>query len=224
MTNPLNAKIDLAIIFSIAITAMVGTFVTFRMSYIISGGCFLLSVVSFYVLINEINYRKGNDELLEEKTTPRETSITLSKSVLVFKCVFYSFYIFFGAYISYLSRIDSSNLNQRSNYFLLAVGIVLSIGYAIKLIRTMLSKRKIIINSQGINYNSKHLIFWSDIKNECVVKKQKSTNSKHIRYYDAYYLSFKNKKQLVELCIEDYDITNNQLTQLLKIYRSRHSS
>lgn len=224
MTYPLNVKIGLTVIFSFAITAIISAFLTFTMSYIISGGCLIFSLVLFYVLITEINYRKGNEELIEENATPRETSITLSKSLLVFKCLFYGFYIVFGGYLSYLSRIDSSKLNQRRSYFLLAVGMMLSIGYVIKLIRTVLSKRKIIINGQGINYNSTHLIPWSDIKNERIITKKKSTNSKHITYYDAYYLSFKNKKQLVEVCIEDYDITNNQLAQLLKIYRSRYSS
>lgn len=52
----------------------------------------------------------------------------------------------------------------------------------------------------------------------------KETSVMHACGHDAYYLSFKNKKQLVEVCIDDYDITNNQLAQLLKIYRSRYSS
>ncbi len=221
---PRNAKIGLTVICIIAVTAMVGSFLLFTTSYILAGACFGLSLILFYVLITEIHYRKGNDEILKENTTPRETIVSLSRSWIIFKVAGYSVFMGFGGYLIYLTRDSSGKINMQEDYLLLGLGSFFIIGFAIKLIRTLTSKRKIIINSQGITYDSKNLIPWSTITNEGIIVKQKSADSEYNSYYDSYYLSFNNKSELIELCLEDYDITDNQVAQLLKIYRNRYSS
>lgn len=224
MHYPRNTKIGLSIICIVAVAAMIGAFLLFTESYIIAGGCFALSLVLFYVLFAEIQYRKGNDEVLKENTTPRETIIILSKSWMIFKAGGYVFFMAFGGYLIYLSRDSSGKIDLKEDYVLLGVGTFFIIGFAIKLIRTLTSKRKIIINNQGINYDSKNLIPWSNITKEEVIVKSKTTRGEYNIQYETYYLSFINKKELIELCLEDYDLTDNQVAQLLKIYRSRHSS
>ncbi len=225
MKYPRDTKIGLTVICIIAIAAIVGTFLSFTTSYLIAGACFALSSVLFYVLVSEIQYRKGNDEILKENTTPRETIITLSRSWIIFKAVAYGIFIAFGGHLIYLTRDSSGKIDIKEDYLTLGLGSFFIIGFAIKLIKTLTYKRKIIINGQGINYDSKHLIPWNNIKKERIIVKKKYTYSKYGKgEYDAYYLSFKNKNEIIELCLEDYDITDNQVAQLLKIYRNRHSS
>ena len=106
-------------------------FLSFTKSYIISGGCFALSLILFYVLFAEILYRKGNDEVLKENTTPRETIITLSKSWMIFKAVGYGFFMVFGGYLIYLTRDHSGEINFQEDYLLVGIGSFFIIGFSL---------------------------------------------------------------------------------------------
>jgi hypothetical protein len=139
------------------------------------------------------------DNLNIEKETAIYFSIwkNLFLTLISFSCIFFGVIIFINAdsILSYLFSL----LFISGIYF----------GYE-DLMKILNRKPTLIINDNGIKIISSEFYKWNDIKNEEVL----NLGGKNI-------LFFKHPKGVIELQIDDFNISRKSLNQLLLVYKSR---
>lgn len=80
----------------------------------------------------------------------------------------------------------------------------------------------ITINSKGIQMVKKPFMNWYDIENERIISRFYTIKeSKHDNNSEVNYLLFYYKNERIEIAIDELDITDYQLNQYLKIFRTR---
>lgn len=80
----------------------------------------------------------------------------------------------------------------------------------------------ITINSKGIQILKKPFMNWYDIENERIISRFYTfKESKHDNSSEVNHLLFYYKNERIEIAIDELDITDSQLNQHLKIFRTR---
>ena len=87
-----------------------------------------------------------------------------------------------------------------------------------------LSHIVISITGKGIQIKNNPQYLWKDIQLEkIIVKRLVSRESKHDYRPEVNYLYFFHNDEKIEINIDDFDITDYQLSQVLKICRTRYT-
>ncbi|PTT69350.1 hypothetical protein, partial [Chryseobacterium sp. HMWF001] len=78
---------------------------------------------------------------------------------------------------------------------------------------------------KGIQIENNPTCLWNEIQLEkIIVKRLVSRESKHDYKPEINYLYFFHGDEKIEINIDDFDITDYQLSQVLKIFRSRYNN
>ncbi len=190
----------------------------------------LLSIIFFIgtfingvFIYKEYNIHKNNIVEYDENTLPDEVTIKYSLSGRIIAIATYSIFVILG--IFFLSCII-----MKFNFitiFIVALLAAFTIYFIVKIILEIKKTSKIIISidRKGIQIKNNPMYFWNEIQLEkTIVKRLVSRESKHDYKPEVNYLYFFHRDEKVEVNIDDFDITDYQLAQVLKIFRKRYNT
>ena len=190
----------------------------------------LLSIIFFIgtfingvFIYKEYNIHKNNIVEYDENTLPDEVTIKYSLSGRIIAIATYSIFVILG--IFFLSCII-----MKFNFitiFIVALLAAFTIYFIVKIILEIKKTSKIIISidRKGIQIKNNPMYFWNEIQLEkIIVKRLVSRESKHDYKPEVNYLYFFHRDEKVEVNIDDFDITDYQLAQVLKIFRKRNNT
>lgn len=191
---------------------------------------FILSIIFFIgafingvFIYKEYNIHKSDKVEYNEKTLPDEVIVKYSLSGRIIAISTYSIFVILG--IFFLSCII-----MKFNFitmFIVALLTAFTIYFIVKIILEIkkISKVIISINGKGIQIKDHSRYLWNDIQLEkIIVKRLVSRESKHDYRPEVNYLYFFHNNEKIEINIEDFDITDYQLAQVLKIFRARYNN
>lgn len=191
---------------------------------------FILSIIFFIgafingvFIYKEYNIHKSDKVEYNEKTLPDEVIVKYSLSGRIIAISTYSIFVILG--IFFLSCII-----MKFNFitmFIVALLTAFTIYFIVKIILEIkkISKVIISINEKGIQIKDHSRYLWNDIQLEkIIVKRLVSRESKHDYRPEVNYLYFFHNNEKIEINIEDFDITDYQLAQVLKIFRARYNN
>jgi hypothetical protein len=102
------------------------------------------------------------------------------------------------------------------------IAVIFIIGYGKKAVIILISlNKKIIFSQQGIELNNT-FYDWKNIKYQKVIAKKEYT-PKYKFEYQEFYLSFIYKQETIEIKIDDYKVSENEVKELLKKYTQKIS-
>ncbi len=190
----------------------------------------LLSIIFFIgtfingvFIYKEYNIHKNNIVEYDENTLPDEVTIKYSLSGRIIAIATYSIFVILG--IFFLSCII-----MKFNFitiFIVALLAAFTIYFIVKIILEIKKTSKIIISidRKGIQIKNNPIYFWNEIQLEkIIVKRLVSRESKHDYKPEVNYLYFFHRDEKVEVNIDDFNITDYQLAQVLKIFRKRYNT
>ncbi|MCS3532016.1 hypothetical protein [Chryseobacterium sp. JUb7] len=190
----------------------------------------LLSIIFFIgtfingvFIYKEYNIHKNNIVEYHENSIPDEVIVKYSRSGRIIAIATYSIFVILGLFFLL-------GLKFKFNGTAIIVLIVLLgfTGYfTFKIISEIKKISKIIIsiNGKGIQIKDNPRYFWNNIQLEkIIVKRLVSRESKHDYKPEINYLYFFHNNEKIEINIDDFDITDYQLAQVLKIFRTRHNN
>ena len=134
----------------------------------------------------------------------------------------YSIFVILGIFFICCIRIKFNLITV----LILVVLTAFVLYFIIKIISEIkkISAVIISIDGKGIQVKEHARYLWNDIQLEKItVKHLVSRESKHDYRPEMNYLYFFHKKEKIEINIDDFDITDYQLSQVLKIFRSRYN-
>ncbi|AZA60343.1 hypothetical protein [Chryseobacterium indoltheticum] len=188
---------------------------------------FIISIIFFTgAFINgifihkEYSIHKHDKIEYKENTVSEEVIIKYSRSGRIIAISTYCIFVMIG--ILFLSSIVI-----KLNFVTIFVLIVL-IGFTgyfiLKIVLEIkkISKIMISINRKGIQIKDNPRYFWNEIQLEKITSKHLvSRESKHDYKPEINYLYFFHNNEKIEIKIDDFDISNYQFAQVLKIFRFR---
>ncbi|WP_344831278.1 hypothetical protein [Chryseobacterium ginsenosidimutans] len=184
---------------------------------------FIGAFINGVFIYKEYNIHKSDKIEYDESTLPDEVIIKYSRSGRIIAIFIYSIFVILG--IFFLSCIII-----KFNFMSIFVVVLLSaftIYFIIKIILEIKKISKIIIsiNGKGIQIKDNPRYLWGEIQLEkIIVKHLVSRESKHDYKPEINYLYFFHNNEKTEIQIDDFDITDYQLAQVLKIFRSRYNN
>lgn len=204
------------------IALLIGVYLLNRLS-ILSIIFFIGAFVNGVFIYKEYNIHKNNKTIYDENTLPQEIIIKYSTSSKIIAISTYSIFIIVG-FLFLSSIIIKFNF---ASILILTIISGFTIFFIIKVILAIkiIPKVMISINDKGIQLKDQPRFLWSEIQLEKIISKHlKNPDSKHDYKAEINYLYFFHNNEKIEIKIDDFDITDYQLAQALKIYRLRYNS
>jgi len=191
---------------------------------------FILSIIFFIgVFINgvfiykEYNIHKNDKIEYDENTLSDEVIIKYSRSGRIIAISVYSIFMILGIFLLSCIIMKSDFMTMLILTFLAAFTIYFIVKIILEIKK--ISKVMISINGKGIQMKDNPRYLWKDIQLEkIIVKRLVSRESKHDYQPEVNYLYFFHNKEKIEVNIDDFDITDYQLAQVLKIFRTRYNN
>lgn len=191
---------------------------------------FILSIIFFIgafingvFIYKEYNIHKSDKTEYDENTLPDEVVVKYSRSGRIIAIAAYSIFVMLG--ILFLSSIK---IKMNFITIFVLVLVIAFTGYFIAKILfeiKKISKVMISVNGKGIQIENNPTYLWNDIQLEkIIVKRLVSRESKHDYKPEVNYLYFFHGDEKIQINIDDFDITDYQLSQVLKIFRSRYNN
>ncbi|WP_148043510.1 hypothetical protein [Chryseobacterium sp. G0240] len=215
--------------FGIIFYAILGILALFIGIYLLQ--YFILLSIIFFIgaFINVVFIHKEyslhkNDKIeYDENSISDEVIVKYSRSGRIIAIATYSIFVILGLFFL-------SGLKLKFNGTVIVVLFILLgfIGYFIfKIISQVrkISEIMISINGKGIQIKNNARYLWNEIQLEkIIVKRLVSRESKHDYKPEINYLYFFHNDEKIEINIDDFDITDYQLSQVLKIFRDRFNN
>lgn len=134
----------------------------------------------------------------------------------VFHIIWNMVFVVLGIYFLSLINVEKFTF-KFSNLVLPIVAVLFIVVYGKKAVMTLFNfHKKIIFSQEGLELNE---IFyeWKDIVFPRVIVKTEHT-AKYNLSYKEFYLTFVYKQKTIEIKIDDYDVSENEIKELLKKY------
>lgn len=192
-------------------------------NFIISIIFFIGAFINGVFIYKEYNIHKHDKIEYEEDTVSDEIVIKYSRSGRIIAISKYSIFVMVGI-LFLLSIIIKPNF---ASIFVLILLIGFTSYFIIKIVLEIkkISKVMISINRKGIQIKDQPIYVWDEIQLEKITSKHLvSRESKHDYKPEINYLYFFHNNEKIEIKIDDFDISNYQFAQVLKIFRSRHNN
>lgn len=189
-------------------------------NFILSIIFFIGSFINGVFIHKEYNTHKHDKIGYEEDTVSDEFVIKYSRSGRIIAISTYSIFVMVGI-LFLLSIIIKPNF---ASIFVLILLIGFAGYFIVKIVLEIkkISKVMISINKKGIQIKDNPRYPWNEIQLEKITSKHLvSRESKHDYKPEINYLYFFHNNNKVEIKIDDFDISNYQLAQVLKIFRSK---
>ena len=183
---------------------------------------FISAFINGVFIHKEYNAHKSDKIEYDENTLPDQVVVKYSRSGRIIAISMYSIFVILG--IFFLSCII-----VKFNFITILALILLAaftIYFIIKIVLEIkkLSHIVISITGKGIQIKNNPQYLWKDIQLEkIIVKRLVSRESKHDYRPEVNYLYFFHNDEKIEINIDDFDITDYQLSQVLKICRTRYT-
>lgn len=198
---------------------IIGTYFL-QYNFIISIIFFIGAFINAVFIHKEYNTHKHDKIGYEEDTVSDEFVIKYSRSGRIIAISTYSIFVMVGI-LFLLSIIIKPNF---ASIFVLILLIGFAGYFIVKIVLEIkkISKVMISINKKGIQIKDNPRYPWNEIQLEKITSKHLvSRESKHDYKPEINYLYFFHNNNKVEIKIDDFDISNYQLAQVLKIFRSK---
>ncbi|MET3037083.1 hypothetical protein ABXT08_13315 [Chryseobacterium sp. NRRL B-14859] len=215
--------------FGIIFYAILGILALFIGIYLLQ--YFILLSIIFFIgaFINVVFIHKEyslhkNDKIeYDENSIPDEVIVKYSRSGRIIAIATYSIFVILGLFF-----LSGLKLKFNGNVIVVLFILLGFIGYFIfKIISQVrkISEIMISINGKGIQIKNNARYLWNEIQLEkIIVKRLVSRESKHDYKPEINYLYFFHNDEKIEINIDDFDITDYQLSQVLKIFRARFNN
>lgn len=191
----------------------------FILSFIFFIGAFINGVLIYkeYTLHHSSKIKYEND------TCPDEVIVKYSISGRIISISVYSIFVILGMFFL-------SSIIIKFNFITIAI-LLLTAGlifyFARKIVKEIknISKVMVSVNGKGIRVEDNPICLWKDIQLEKIITKRiVSRESKHGYQPEVNYLYFFHHQEKIEIQIDDFDITDYQLSQILKIFRAKYNN
>lgn len=189
-------------------------------NFIISIIFFIGAFINGIFIHKEYSIHKHDKIEYEEDTVSDEVVIKYSRSGRIIAISTYSIFVMIGI-LFLLSIVIKLNF---AAIFVLSLLIGFTSYFILKIVLEIkkISKIMISINRKGIQIKDNPRYFWNEIQLEKITSKHLvSRESKHDYKPEINYLYFFHNNEKIEIKIDDFDISNYQFAQVLKIFRSR---
>ncbi|SHF43844.1 hypothetical protein [Chryseobacterium vrystaatense] len=191
---------------------------------------FILSIIFFIgafingvFIYKEYNIHKNDKIEYDENMLLDEVVIKYSRSGRIIVISVYSIFIILGLFFLSCIIIKFNFITMLIVTLLAALTMYLIVKVILEIKK--ISKAMISINGKGIQIKDNPIYVWNDIQLEkIIVKRLVSRESKHDYKPEVNYLYFFHNNEKIEINIDDFDITDYQLAQVLKIFRTRHNN
>jgi hypothetical protein len=183
---------------------------------------FVGAFINGVFIYKEYHMHKADKMEYDEHTLLDEVIIKYSLPGRIIAIATYSIFVILGIFFICCVR-------PKFNFITLLILMVLT-AFIVYLIIKIISEIKkisaviISVDGKGIQIKEQARYLWNDIQLEKItVKHLVSRESKHDYRPEMNYLYFFHKSEKIEINIEDFDITDYQLSQALRIFRSRYN-
>lgn len=188
---------------------------------------FITSIALITISHIEYKYDKNNKIVLnQDDEIPEEINVKYFKSNIVINILKYCIFIILSIFL--LNLFNKKYKEIDSNYFFISIITIIGISFClIKIILEIkkLSQILISINNMGIKLKNNPRIKWKEISLEKITTRYISNpTSKYDNRNEINSLHFFHNNEKIEINIDDFDITDYQLSQVLKIFRTRHNN
>lgn len=188
---------------------------------------FITSIALITIAHIEYKYDKNNKIVLnQDDEIPEEINVKYFKSNIVINILKYCIFIILSIFL--LNLFNKKYKEIDSNYFFISIITIIGISFClIKIILEIkkLSQILISINNMGIKLKNNPRIKWKEISLEKITTRYISNpTSKYDNRNEINSLHFFHNNEKIEINIDDFDITDYQLSQVLKIFRTRHNN
>lgn len=184
---------------------------------------FIATFINGVFIHKEYSLHKSDKIEYTENSVPDEIIVKYSRSGRIIAIATYSMFAILGLF--FLSGFKFKFNGTAIFVLFILLGFT---GYFIFKIISEIKKTSqmiISINGKGIQIKNNARYLWNEIQLEkIIVKRLVSRESKHDYKPEVNYLYFFHNNEKVEINIDDFDITDDQLAQLLKIFRARFNN
>lgn len=184
---------------------------------------FIGAFINGVFIHKEYSIHKSDKIEYHENSVPDEVIVKYSRSGRIIAIATYSIFVILGLFFLL-------GLKFKFNGTAIVVLIIL-LGFTGYFIFKIISEIKkisqiiISINGKGIQIKNNPTYLWNEIQLEkIIVKRLVSRESKHDYKPEVNYLYFFHNDEKIEINIDDFDITDYQLAQVLKIFRARYNN
>ncbi|MEC3876854.1 hypothetical protein [Chryseobacterium salviniae] len=184
---------------------------------------FIGAFINGVFIHKEYSIHKNDKIVYDENTLPDEVIVKYSRSGRIIAISMYSIFMILGLVFLYSIIVKSDS----QSIIILALVITFTAYFIVKIFNEIkkISKVIIAINRKGIKIKDNPTYLWKDIQLEkIIVKRLISRESKHDYKPEINYLYFFHNNEKIEIDIDDFYITDHQLSQVLKIFRARHNA
>ena len=184
---------------------------------------FIGAFINGVFIHKEYNIHKSDKTVYDENTLPDEVIVKYSRSGRIIAISIYSIFVILGIFFLSCIIIKFNFISM----FVVALLSAFTIYFIVKIVLEIkkISKTIISINGKGIQIKDNPRYVWNEIQLEkIIVKRLVSRESKHDYRPEVNYLYFFHNDEKTEVQIDDFDITDYQLAQVLKIFRARYNN
>ncbi|WP_079241184.1 hypothetical protein [Chryseobacterium indologenes] len=184
---------------------------------------FIASFINGVFIHKEYSLHKSDKIEYDENSIPDEIIVKYSRSGRIIAIATYSMFMILGLFflLGFKFKFNGTAI------FVLFVLLGFTGYFIFKIISEVkkISQILISINGKGIQINDNTRYLWHEIQLEkIIVKRLVSRESKHDYKPEVNYLYFFHHNEKIEINIDDFDITDYQLAQVLKIFRARFNN
>ena len=130
-------------------------------------------------------------------------------------------FVALGIYLLYITNFDVAGEFTINNSVLPLLAVIFIFYYGKKIIIEVLHfKRKIIFTNHGIEVN-KRFFGWNDIRKQKIISKKEYTPKYSLAYLE-FYLNFQYKSENIEIKIDDYSTSVDEIENLLKKFSKKY--
>ncbi|UKB78025.1 hypothetical protein [Chryseobacterium sp. MEBOG07] len=180
---------------------------------------FIAFILSIILLHKEYDQQK-NPAGFDKNNIPKEIKIRYPISSSLVTILTYSIFPAVAIFGLIISR-QRFNLNDSTVFFIIALFLSIFI-LASYLEMKKKSKTFIIISDNGIQLGTHPNMQWKEIQQEKIITRNvRSQNPRRDGTASINYLYLFYNEKKIEVNIDDFDVTDDQLAQILKIFRAR---
>lgn len=192
-------------------------------SFILSIIFFIGAFINGVFIYKEYTLHKNDKIEYDENTLSDEILIRYSRSGIIVAISIHSILVIMGLFFISCINIRFDFMTMLTLTLLTAFTIYFIVKIILLIKNT--SKIMISINGKGIQIKDSPRYLWNDIQLEkIIVRRLVNRESKHDHRPEINYLYFFHNNEKVEINIDDFDMTDYQLAQILKIFRARHNN
>ncbi|UTX48735.1 hypothetical protein [Chryseobacterium sp. MA9] len=184
---------------------------------------FIGSFINAVFIYKEYSLQKNDKIQYDENSIPDEIIVKYSRSGRIIAIATYSMFIILGLFFLLSLKFKFNG----TAIFVLFILLGFTGYFVFKIVSEIKKISQIIIsiNGKGIQVKNNSRYLWSEIQLEkIIVKRLVSRESKHDYKPEVNYLYFFHHNEKIEINIDDFDITDDQLAQVLKIFRARFNN